>query len=88
MSSLFLVRMHWLFSLDRVSADPYIFLLPLMVLITLGITQLLYVIPLVLWLNRKRRFTTMKGVIIGAVFTALLNGACYLFVEIGTGNFL
>ncbi|MEN8447263.1 MAG: hypothetical protein ABG776_19875, partial [Cyanobacteria bacterium J06555_13] len=46
----------------------------------IGITQLLYVIPLVLWTRSKCRFDTMKGVIIGAVITLLLNGGCFLLL--------
>ena len=44
----------------------------------IGIAQLIYVIPLVIWLRRKRKWGLMKGVIIGAVLTALLNGGCWL----------
>ncbi|KAB8316572.1 hypothetical protein SD81_025690 [Tolypothrix campylonemoides VB511288] len=40
--------------------------------------QLLYVIPVTLWLKRRRQYDLMKGVIIGAVITALLNGGCSL----------
>jgi len=40
--------------------------------------QLLYVIPLVLRFQRRGKIGMMKGVIIGAVFTALVNGACYV----------
>ena len=43
------------------------------------ILQLLYVIPVCLYLRRRQRFALMKGVIIGAVITALLNGGCSLF---------
>lgn len=46
----------------------------------IGITQLLYVIPLILWTKRKGRFDTMKGVIVGAVITLLLNGSCFLLL--------
>ena len=45
-----------------------------------GLTQLIYVIPVCYWLNRKRRIGLMKGVIIGAVITALLNGGCWLLL--------
>ncbi len=45
-----------------------------------GLTQLIYVIPLVLWLKKRERWGLMKGVIIGAVITALLNGGCWLFL--------
>ena len=40
--------------------------------------QLLYVIPVTLWLKRRQQYGLMKGVIIGAVITALLNGGCSL----------
>jgi hypothetical protein len=40
--------------------------------------QLLYAIPMILRFKRRRKFGMMKGVIIGATVTALLNGACYL----------
>jgi len=51
----------------------------------IGITQLLYVIPLALWTRSKGRFDTMKGVIIGAVITVLLNGGCFLLVMTDLG---
>ncbi|MGB8703046.1 MAG: hypothetical protein WCD18_26820 [Thermosynechococcaceae cyanobacterium] len=40
--------------------------------------QLLYVLPLINWLKRRGKIGMMKGVIIGAVLTALLNGSCAL----------
>ena len=49
----------------------------------LGIVQLIYVIPAIFILRRRRNFTLVKGVIIGAVVTALLNGGCWLFVYSG-----
>ena len=49
----------------------------------LGIVQLIYVIPAIFILRRQRNFTLVKGVIIGAVVTALLNGGCWLFVYSG-----
>jgi hypothetical protein len=42
--------------------------------------QLLYAIPLILWLRRQQKLALMKGVIIGAVITALLNGVCSLLL--------
>lgn len=41
--------------------------------LNLGVLQLLYVIPAVILLKRKKQFGRMKGVIIGAGITALLN---------------
>lgn len=46
--------------------------------ITIFLWQLLYVIPLIFWLRRRQRRAMVKGVIICAVLTALLNGCCYL----------
>lgn len=46
----------------------------------LGIAQLIYVIPAIFILRRRRSFTLVKGVIIGAVVTALLNGGCWLLI--------
>ena len=40
--------------------------------------QLIYVIPLIIWLRRRRNMGMMKGIIAGAVVTALINGSCFL----------
>ena len=40
--------------------------------------QLIYVIPVVLRLKQRQKWGMMKGVIIGAVITALVNGSCFL----------
>jgi hypothetical protein len=45
-----------------------------------GITQLIYVIPLVIWLRQRQNWGMMKGIIIGAVLTAFLNGTCFLYL--------
>ena len=45
-----------------------------------GLTQFVYVIPACYWLKRKGKIGVMKGVIIGAVITALLNGGCWLLI--------
>jgi len=45
-----------------------------------GLSQLIYVIPLCIWLHRRRLQATMKGVIAGAVITFLLNGGCFLML--------
>jgi len=42
--------------------------------------QLIYVIPLCLWLRNKGRIYAMKGVIIGAIITFLVYIGCFLFV--------
>lgn len=55
-----------------------IFTVALVIVAAIGIIQLIYVIPIIIWSRRRERFALMKGVIIGAVITALVNGACYL----------
>ncbi len=40
--------------------------------------QLIYVIPLVITLRRRRLVAMSKGVIIAAVLTAMVNGACFV----------
>ena len=46
----------------------------------IGLSQFLYVIPIIFWLRRQQRWGLMKGVIIGAVLTVLLNGGCWLII--------
>ncbi|MCP6761412.1 MAG: hypothetical protein NHB32_22350 [Fischerella sp. CENA71] len=46
----------------------------------IGITQLVYIIPVLLRLKRQEKFALMKGVIIGAIVTALLNGGCWIWL--------
>lgn len=46
----------------------------------IGITQLLYVIPLVIRLKRQQKWGLMKGVIIGAVLTVLFNVILLIWV--------
>ncbi|MEA5597169.1 hypothetical protein [Rivularia sp. UHCC 0363] len=45
-----------------------------------SLCQLLYVIPVCIRLKRQRKNLMMKGVIIGAVITALINGGCFLLL--------
>lgn len=46
----------------------------------ISLVQLIYVIPAAVVLYRQERFSAMKGVILGAVLTALLNGGCWLWL--------
>ena len=46
--------------------------------IGIGILQLFYVVPIVLFFNRKRKFALMKGVIVGAAILFLVSGGCFL----------
>ena len=45
----------------------------------ISLSQLLYAIPIIVCFKRKRRFNAVKGVVIGAAFTVLLNGGCFAF---------
>jgi heme/copper-type cytochrome/quinol oxidase subunit 4 len=46
----------------------------------IGLTQLVYIVPLCIYLQRKGKWNWMKGIIIGACITALLNGGCWLLL--------
>ena len=46
----------------------------------IGISQLIYVVPAIIVLRRRRHFAVLKGLIIGATITALLNGGCWLLI--------
>ena len=48
--------------------------------IGIGIAQLIYVVPAIIVLRRRRHFAVLKGLIIGATITALLNGGCWLLI--------
>ncbi|AFZ15305.1 hypothetical protein Cri9333_4524 [Crinalium epipsammum PCC 9333] len=50
----------------------------LAVLFGICLYQLLYVVPAIIFLKRQQRWGLMKGVIIGAVTTALLSGPCFV----------
>jgi hypothetical protein len=54
------------------------FIIGLWVAVGIGLVQLIYVIPAIVLLRRRRQFALRKGVIIGAVLTALFNGGCFL----------
>jgi len=52
----------------------------ILTLFSLGLSQLIYVLPAIAVTAMRRKFAIMKGVIICAVITALLNGGCWLVV--------
>jgi hypothetical protein len=64
------------------SYNSSFFVIPALSSAGISITQLIYIIPVIIWLNRRRQFALKKGVIIGAVITALLNGGCYLILSL------
>lgn len=45
-------------------------------LIAIGLTQLVYIIPAIIIYKKKNRPGMVKGLIIGAAITLLLNGTC------------
>lgn len=47
--------------------------------IAIGLSQMVYVFPLIHRFKQQRRFNAVKGVVIGAVVTALLNGGCFVY---------
>jgi hypothetical protein len=46
----------------------------------IGLAQAMYVVPVIVVLRRRQQWGLMKGVILGAVITALLNGGCWLLI--------
>ena len=74
---------------QRPGSNFYFFTIAALSSAGISITQLIYVIPVTMRLNRRGQFALKKGVIIGAVITALLNGGCYrVFQEIPLHIFL
>jgi uncharacterized membrane protein YkvI len=47
----------------------------------IGIAQFLYLIPVMLIFQQRERFEVVKGITIGAMFTILVNSACFWFVQ-------
>jgi Na+/proline symporter len=56
-------------------------------LVAIGLSQLLYVIPAIIIYRRKNRPGMVKGLIIGAAITFLLNGACTALFFLNPPNF-
>ena len=66
-----------------VAISPYRgteFFVVLYAAIAISLTQLIYAIPLIIYFRRRRRFNAAKGVVVGIVITALLNGGCFLLI--------
>jgi hypothetical protein len=49
----------------------------------ISLVQLAYILPICIYLHRKGQANWMKGIIIGACITALLNGGCWFFLAGG-----
>ena len=65
---------------SSIAPSNQLLIVPLFLVFAIGISQLLYVLPLCIWLNRRRQLGMRNGVIIGAVLTALLNGSCFIYL--------
>ena len=48
----------------------------------IGITQLVYIVPAILFFRKRGRTGIVKGLIIGAAITFLLNVACFGYLMI------
>ena len=48
------------------------------VLVAFGLVQWLYVLPVVWWLQQRKKPAMVQGMVGGAIFTALLNGSYFL----------
>jgi hypothetical protein len=46
----------------------------------IGIIQLVYVIPYINYLKKQEKYDLIKGIIVGAIITFLLNGGCWLMI--------
>lgn len=69
---------------SRVMIYNFLTSLILWTLPVIGLLQLLYVIPMIYSRKRKRKWGQIKGIIIGAVITFLLNGGCWIAVLLTT----
>lgn len=57
------------------------------ILLYIGISQFVYIIPAILLLIKNKQYDIMKGVITGAILIALLNGGCFmLFANVRIGG--
>ncbi len=62
-------QQHWINSLLTVGSY---------LIFSIGLLQLLYVVPLILLFKRQQKWGMMKGMIIGAVMTAFLNAVVFI----------
>ena len=54
--------------------------------IAIGISQLVYVVPYAIKLSKERRKQSLKGLLIGAGITFLLNTACFGVFIVALGH--
>jgi hypothetical protein len=46
----------------------------------ISLAQLAYILPICIYLHRKGQSNWMKGIIVGACITVLLNGGCWILL--------
>ena len=56
-------------------------LLAIRSIVWIGLVQLIYVIPLAVWCYRRGQTQTLRGVVIGALITLMLNSGCYILLH-------
>ncbi|KAM3094719.1 hypothetical protein ACKFKG_15685 [Phormidesmis sp. 146-35] len=74
---IFFVGMAGLFTNLQLPSIPIIFVY---LTFGIGLSQLIYIVPIAVRFARRQQWGRMKGVIIGAVITALLNGSCFYII--------
>jgi hypothetical protein len=60
-------------------------IVPVVTVFGIGIVQLIYLVPLGLYFQNQGKYEWVKGLAIGGLLVALLNGACFggLFLRMG-----
>jgi hypothetical protein len=54
-------------------------------IVALSLTQIIYLIPAYIYFTRKQRHEVGKGILLGAIITLLINGACFGSMGAGGG---
>jgi len=57
------------------------FVIAALLFATLGVSQLLYIIPAIIMARRRGRPSVAKGMIVGAAITFILSGACWTVIN-------
>ena len=67
----------------RIMQNAFVYLM-----LGIGFSQVLHIIPIALWLRRRGRIERMKGLLIGAALTALVCGGCFILAFPSIFNYL
>jgi hypothetical protein len=76
--SLFLGLMIWLVKPVIEHSYPQTGNVLIFVTFGIGVSQLLYLIPIILFFQRRGRSEVIKGIFLGALLTIILNGSCFI----------